>query len=329
MEFVFQMGHRDEFIHPAPMNSRWYNAAVIVAWLASMGWLVKTKVLPPLLVGEPPSYRQVIEAQNHDPPAGWRVSWKGNPLGWALTDTKSQSNGLTEVHGRVHFDTFPIGSVTPIWLQPFLGLAKKPLDQLSLDATSTMLIDTFGRLLRFDSAVELAPLLDEVTMRGTVEGGQLQLVVRSGNQSFSHELSLPPKALLADALSPQTRLPGLHIGQTWSVPVFNPIWPTKSPIEIISAKVEESDTILWDGEPQRTLVVVYRHESGTAGKADQKNVQGRLWVRDDGVVLRQEAMLFDSSIVFVRLTGEEAAKLLEKAGARWWIFGHGRMGKRR
>ena len=46
------------------MYSRWFNAAVVVLWLATMSWLVTEKVLPPLLVGEPPSYHQVIEAQN-------------------------------------------------------------------------------------------------------------------------------------------------------------------------------------------------------------------------------------------------------------------------
>ena len=93
------------------MNSRWYNTAVVVLWLATMSWLVTEKVLPPLLVGEPPSYRQIIEAQNRDPPVGWQVLWKGQPLGWALTDTKLQPNGLTtEIHGRVHFDALPLGA---------------------------------------------------------------------------------------------------------------------------------------------------------------------------------------------------------------------------
>jgi hypothetical protein len=312
------------------MNSRWYNATVVVLWLVTMSWLVTEKVLPPLRDGEPPSYRQVIEAQNRDPPAGWNVLWKGKPLGWALTDTKLQpTTGLTEVHGRVHFNTFPIGTMTPIWLQPFLVLAKRPIDQLSLDAKSAILIDTFGRLLRFDSAVRLAPLIDEITMRGTVEGGQLQLLIRSGNQSFSHEISLPPKALLADALSPQTRLPGLHVGQTWNVPVFNSLWPTKSPIELISARVESTETILWNGEPEQTWLVVYRYDSGTDGGANQKNVQGKLWVRGDGLVLRQEVMLLDSSIVFVRLTRKDTKKLIDAAGPRWWTFSHGRRGKRR
>jgi hypothetical protein len=312
------------------MNSRWYNTAVVVLWLVTMSWLVTKKVLPPLLVGEPPSYQQVIEAQNRDPPVGWRVLWKGKPLGWALTDTKlQQTTSLTEVHGRVHFDTVPIGDVTPIWLQPFLALAKKPVDPPRLDASSELLIDAFGRLLRFDSAVQLPPLIDKITVRGTVEAGQLQLIVRSGDQSFSHEVSLPPKALLADALSPQTRLPDLHVGQTWSVPVFNPLWPTKGPIEIISASVEGTETIVWNGEPENAWLVVYRHDSGTGGGDNRKNVQGKLWVRRDGAVLRQEAMLFDSSILFVRLTDKETAKLIEKAGPRWWAFGRGRVGKRR
>ena len=126
------------------MNSRWYNTTVVALWLVTMSWLVYKKVLPPLLVGEPPSYQQVIEAQNRDPAVGWRVLWKEKSLGWALTDTKSQPTGLTEVHGRVHFDAFPMSTMAPIWLQPFLVLAKKPLDHLSLDANSAMLIDAFG-----------------------------------------------------------------------------------------------------------------------------------------------------------------------------------------
>ena len=58
-----------------------------------------------------------------------------------------------------------------------------------------------------------------------------------------------------------------------------------------------------------------------AAAETKQNVQGRLWVRRDGAVLRQEAMLFDSPIVFVRLTDKEAAKLLKRAGPRWWAFG--------
>jgi hypothetical protein len=309
------------------MNSRWYNAAVVVAWLGAMSWLMIEKVLPPLRVGEPPSYRQVIEAQSADPPVGWNIALNEHPLGWALTDTKKQPTGLAEIRGRVHFDDFPIAAMSPLWLQPFVAFAKKPSAGLRLDASSTILIDSFGRLFRFDSAIGLPMLADDINMQGTVDGGQLQLTIRSGAQSFTHELSLPPKALVADALSPQTRLPGLYVGQEWSVPIFNPLWPSKSPIEITSAKVEMPDIIMWDEKPANTLVVVYRRDSGAAGKVKQ-SVQGKLWVRDDGVVLRQESLLFDSSIVFVRMTEKETEKLIKKIGPRWWDFGGGRRGER-
>jgi hypothetical protein len=304
------------------MNSRWYNTAVVVLWLGTMTWLVNEKVLPPLLIGEPPSYREVIEAQNRDPPVGWKVLWKGQSLGWILTDTKLQPTGLTEIHGRVHFDQFPIGANAPAWLQPFLGLIKKPADHLRMDASSELLIDTIGRLLRFDSEVQLDPLIDRITMRGRVEGGLLELVVRSGSHSFSHEVPLPPRALLADALSPQTRLPGLHAGQTWSVPIFNPLWPTKSPVEIIYATVEGSEPISWNGVVEDARRVVYRLDPGNGPKVE-RNVRGRLWVRRDGAVLQQEAKLFDSTIVFVRMADQESARLIEKVGPRWWAFDQG------
>ena len=181
------------------MSSRWFNTAVVVLWLATMSWLVKEKVLPPLLIGEPPSYSEIIEAQNRELPVGWDVFLDGRRIGWAMTDTKQQKSHVTEIHGRAHFDTFPIEAVTPGWLQPFSRLVGRPVQDLRMDARSELLIDTFGRLLRFDSAVRLEPWGEMVSMRGSVEEGQLKFVVRSGDLSFSYEVPLPPNSLLSDA----------------------------------------------------------------------------------------------------------------------------------
>jgi hypothetical protein len=301
------------------MNSRWFNTAVVVLWLATMSWLVKEKVLPPLLIGEPPSYSEIVEAQNSEPPVGWMVLVDGRRIGWAMTDTKQQKSGVTEIHGRAHFDSFPIEAVTPGWLQPFSRLISRPMGQLQMDARSELLIDTFGRLIRFDSTVRVQPWSETITMKGIVEGRQLQLSVHSGDLSLSYELPLPPKSLLSDALSPQSRLPGLHIGQIWSVPVFNPLWPSKSPIEIIEARVEDTQPIFWGGKSENAWLVVYRHESGSSAGAAQ-NPKGKLWVRRDGAVLRQEAMLSNSTIQFVRMSDKQAERLIAKLGQRWWTF---------
>jgi hypothetical protein len=304
---------------PVSMSSRWFNIAVVVLWATTMGWLVKEKVLPPLVVGDPPSYIEIVKAQNREPPVAWEVFLNGRRIGWALTETRRQKTDLTEIHGRAHFDTLPIAAVIPGWLQPLSRLIGKPVQDLQMDGRSELLIDPFGRLLRFESTVRLEPWNEMVSMRGMVEGGQLQFVVRSGELSFNYEVPLPPKALLSDALSPQSCLPGLHVGQKWSVPIFNPLWPTTGPIEVIRATVEGTQPILWNGGIEDAWLVVYRRDLGSNPGESQKP-QGSLWVRRDGAVLRQEVVLSSSTIQFVRMSDREAASLVDSIGPRWWSF---------
>src|SRR5690348_13075216 len=42
------------------MYSRWFSVAVVLFWVATMGWLIHHKILPPLVVGDPPTYRSII-----------------------------------------------------------------------------------------------------------------------------------------------------------------------------------------------------------------------------------------------------------------------------
>lgn len=299
------------------MNSHWFNTAVVVLWLATMSWLVTEKVLPPLLIGDPPSYHEIVTALNHELPVGWEVSLDGRRIGWAMTDTKKLPTGLTTIHGCAHFDGFPIEAVTPGWLQPLSRLIGTPVRGLQMDAGSELQLDGFGRLLQFDSTVRLEPCGEMITMQGTVEGGQLQLMARSGDLTFSYDVPLPPKSLMSDAFSPQSRLPGLHVGQTWSVPVFNPLWPSKSPIEIISATVEDTQPIFWNGLHEDAWVVVYRQDSGS-GVDGGRTPKGKLWVRRDGAVLRQEAAFGKSTLEFVRMSDKESTRLVATIGPRWW-----------
>ena len=130
---------------------------------------------------------------------------------------------------------------------------------------------------------------------------------------------LSSNALLSDAFSPQwqTQLPDLREGQFWSVPVYNPLWPSDHPLEILRATVEGTEPICWNGITVGTRLVVYRSESGSGDGGSQKP-RGKLWVRRDGAVLRQQGMLFDSTITFVRLADEEAAAVATTAGRQWW-----------
>ena len=242
------------------------------------------------------------------------MSFNGRPLGWALSDAKLQSTGLTEIHGRVHFAALPLGEMLPGWLQALSRLIQQPIDGLRMDARSVLTIDSLGRLVRFDSTVHVDPLHEVIGVRGTVEGRQLQLLVRTGGASFANEAFLPSDALLCDALSPQTQLPGLRAGQTWTVPVYSPLWPARNPLEIVHATVEGLEPIWWNGVVEDAWLVVYRSDP-ESGAGDPR---GRLWVRRDGTVVRQQVRLFNSIIAFDRLPDDEAAKLVEAAGRQWW-----------
>ncbi len=302
------------------MHNRWYNAAVVVLWLATMTWLVKEKVLPQLLVGERPSNREVLLAQTGSPPVGWRISMDNRRLGWALTEAVLQPDGLTEIHGRVHFDKFPLEKMMPGWLQPVFQLLGKPADILridAMDARSTLTVDALGQLLRLDSTVRLEPLGEAISVRGTVEGGKLELLLCGGGVSFTHEILMPSDAFLSDLLSPQSQLPGLRDGQSWSVPVYNPLSPGKNPVEIIFATVDGTDQKVWGGASVNAWRVVYRSDPGNGPAADQ-NIRGIVWVRRNGRVIQQQVRMSGSIIDFVRLTRKEAAELVKAAGRQWW-----------
>jgi hypothetical protein len=298
------------------MHSRWLNAAVVLLWLAMMTWLVTEKVLPPLLVGEPPSYGKIVEAREHSPPVGWRISCNGRRLGWALSDTKLYPGGLTEMYGRVQISASRLNETMSGWMGALSRLIGQQIDQLGMDVRSVLTIDSLGRLVRCDSTVRFDPFPEVISVSGTVEGNQLLLQVRTGSASFHSQAPLPSKALLSDALSPQTQLPGLRAGQTWTVPIYSPLWPAK-PLEIIYAAVEGIEPVLWNGAVQDAWLVVYRNEP--AGKAGNGQApRGKLWVRRDGTVLKQQVLFMGAAIAFVRLPDDEAAELVEAAGGQWW-----------
>jgi len=294
------------------MSSRWYNVAIVLLWLAAMTWLAHTKLLPPLRLGQPPSYETIVTARRREPPVGWRLDWNAKTGGWALCTTEPLPHDLTEIRSRVHFHRLPIREILPEWMSTMLGSTSPDVGELKMDAESVVIIDPLGRLSQFESAVWLEPLADPVRLRGTVEGSELNVEIRAGGQSiYSDVFQLPSGALLGDALSPQTQLPGLRQGQEWTVPMYSPIPPYQGPMEILTATVEGKERLAWGGESVDTWMVVYRSQ-GDSGLGGSDSVRTRLWVRRDGTVLRQETKLFGTTLTFERLHRSAAGRLYNK-----------------
>ena len=91
---------------------------VVLFWLATVSWLVSTKILPSLLVGRPPTYQQ-IAAQDpaQSDVVSWHISLHGRNLGWASTRLERTSDGVVEFHNRVHLVRLPVAELAP----PFLA----------------------------------------------------------------------------------------------------------------------------------------------------------------------------------------------------------------
>jgi hypothetical protein len=82
--------------------------------------------------------------------------------------------------------------------------------------------------------------------------------------------------------------------------VYSPFHPPNQPLQILQAKVEREETIEWNGEVVNTWMIVYRNDSGSE-LTGAKAARGRVWVRRDGTVLKQEAVLMGSRLLFVRM----------------------------
>jgi hypothetical protein len=87
--------------------------------------------------------------------------------------------------------------------------------------------------------------------------------------------------------------------------------PSNNLMEMLQAKVEGMEPVYWNDETCDVWLVVYRTDPGVSFKSNS-NVRGRLWVLEDGDVIKQQIMIFDSTLVFERMSREKSEQLQKK-----------------
>jgi hypothetical protein len=295
------------------MYSRTFNISVCLMWLLTMSWLITQKVLPSLWVGQPPDYQAIIDAQKNEP-VGWTMWIKDGQnekkFGWALSTFEDPGQGPKEIHNYIHFNELPLEEFTAGLGRTFFRLLEQPLDKHEMDVDNTLTIDSLGNLSRFDSriTIKLEPIKSVLRMQGVVDGPRIRVEVRSGDFSYNMEMPLPQHALLNDALSPQTQLPNLAVGQSWAVPTFSPFLPNR--MEMLRATVEEKEPVVWNAKIYDAWLVVYSNDPG-ADFGTQTHTRGKTWVLENGTVIKQQVKIFDTSLSFVRMTDVETAQLVK------------------
>lgn len=297
------------------MGGRWMGSVIVLFWLSTMTWLIESKVLPPLRRGDPPDYHSMYSDDPYeDEPVGWDMMLNGKPIGWAVSRMYKYANGTsstyhtTNLDSRIHFDRIPVQELSPAWMKVLWRSAAELSDDMKMDVRSVLSIDSLGHLAKFSSSLRVADMRDSIRINGEVHASLLKVSVQAGQFRDSFEAYLPTDSLVADELSPQSRMTGLHVGQEWTVPVFSPLRPPNTPIEILQARVEKSDPLVWEDRTVPVHQVIYRSDSGS-GMSGGREPRTKLWIDDSGSVLRQEVSVLGSKLLFARMSAERSAEL--------------------
>jgi hypothetical protein len=287
------------------MPIRWYNTLVVLFWLATMAWLTAAKVLPPLLIGEPPNYRTILRDEagvKQEGPVAWQILWEDRAIGWATSETRRPSEGRVDLESRIRLDNLRPREMSLGWLAPFFDPLAEADGSLDLDVTSRVRLSEEGALRNFQSTVKLGPL--DIRLRGEVRDNKLEVNFRAEELNYSTSTDWVSNVMVGDGVSPRVRLPNLRVGQKWTEPVYSPFNQPNSPMQILAARVERTDHIPWNGEMVEARLIVYRKDAG-AEMMQSQPPRARVWVHPDGAVLKQEVLLLGFRLVFARLPSAE------------------------
>jgi len=285
---------------------------VIAFWCLTSGWLFVAKILPALQPGSPPGYQALYASGSRIVPVAWSVLWNNVPVGWALTEAERTEDGGLDVASRLHFQRLPVEEVLPSWAGALVQRLLTHQPATTFDATGRLAIDAAGRLRRFTSIVQVPGTAEQIRLEGTVDDGTVQIAIRAGELHYDTSRHLPSHIMIGDELSPQASLPGLYEGRRWTVPIYSPLRPGHSPLEILHAEVGGEETLFWENELKRVHVVSYREDPSSP-----REPRCRLWVDLGGRVLKQESAMLGSQLSFVRRTEEAALKLAADVQQGW------------
>jgi hypothetical protein len=285
------------------MGNRIFVAAVILLWTGTMSWLMVARILPPFFNGQRPTQAPLVEKE----PNCWRIAFRGQKVGYAVSQTVPGAFGTSEVHSRVLLEGIELRRLWPFQV----GSLIHGLSTIRLDMRTRIMLDSLGSLSTFHTKVQLTDVPMVLNVYGRVEGAELKVELHSGETTHQMIFPVPTNALAANELFPESKLMAVELGRRWQQEVFSPF---KTSLEIVQAEVVSEGTIELDGERVNARRIEYRSLS-SSGVAADNTLRSVVWVGDDGTVLRQDLHLMSTVLRFERRSEprmiEFAGKLLD------------------
>jgi hypothetical protein len=297
------------------MPPRWLSIPIILFWLGTTGWLLYQDVWPLLLPGQAPPYTIDLEDEVQTPVhIHWMASYNDLPFlrveTWVQPDPKDDSFALVaEITPRAGAEGGKAGA------DPFGGVIQ--ITEVRSEYRVARNGDLRAVSFKFTGAAHFHGLIipGEGSLIGTVRDGALYASMHAAS-SF-----LPDKPIDADLdpvpmsrhgsvlspLHPVNRIEGLRPGQTWQLPLVDPlktafgallqkylgVAPGQWDREIIvTARVLPEKHILnWNQRPVECLVIEYMAD----------DVSAKTWVEaNTSRVLCQESERGGEHLVLLR-----------------------------
>jgi len=257
------------------MPHRLVCVAILLFWLIAAVALFTRDMLPDLMIGSPPDLRSISKADGSLEPTRWSIMVAEDPslinlrsVGEAVTKSTLRPDGWVQMASDVRIDAQDLLQGTPF----------QSIHNERLIVLSTYDIDPSGNLFSFWTAVKAAGEPGELmTLEGRVKGAALEVRARGPLPIFnwSRTFAYQPRGMVQNTLGPIDRMPGLQVGQRWESRIVSPL---TGRVETIRVEVARKGVLTWANNPVTALEVVARAAPVTI----------RMWVRPDGLVLRQE-----------------------------------------
>jgi hypothetical protein len=238
------------------MLLRFVPLAIVVFWLAAMGWLVHHDVIPRWTAQDAPKFTQGEWLTDRIRSSQARIeNAYGHKVGAVWTVYEPAVNRLSRT------DCLMLTGL------PLLPPVRIVADS---DFTSNGVLDEFHLIA--------AGMGHQVMLDGEQYGDQFAFQLKIGPRPFQYfKIDTQVSSMLGDALHPFSALPFLEVGQSWRMHVINPM----AIVTGVGAKtlpmivqVTGRETIDHDGVGVECFVV----------QADQV----KAYVNDEGLVLHQE-----------------------------------------
>lgn len=276
------------------MPPRWLGFAIVVFWLATSAVFFYHEYWPYLEPGAPPPFAvDLVDEVRNPVPILWKVSYEGKPAFLAKTHVEHDAKANIFIL-RAYFTPDPPQSTGP----NVFGLSVKRLG-------SSYRVTPEGQLLGLGAGVDAVykspiavvnqprEVAGSAQLTGTVANGRFDgtyEVVVEGITLKSGTISVPVSAQgsVLIPLHPVNHLRGLRRGQTWRVPVIDPLdellaglvsGSRPDPTFLNARVLPKTEMHTWSNKQWECLVIEYQ--------GDEMSARTLVTVEDDLVLLQE------------------------------------------